>query len=90
MDATNIPTDRLTRRADEAKARGKQRVVTAGVFISDIELCARWHCKPMKLWRMRQAGKLDPATRPGGGGQNLNVLAHIEDIEARSVSKASA
>ncbi len=43
------------------------------IFITDAELSKRWHCSVMKIWRMRQDGRLNPGIKPGGGGPNLNL-----------------
>jgi hypothetical protein len=59
------------------------------VFISDAELCKRWRCSVMKLWRMRQDGRLRKGIKPGGGGPNLNYMLHIEDIEAASAARGT-
>jgi len=53
------------------------------VWLTDRELCDRWRCSPMKLWRMRASGKLRKATRPGGTGRNLNRLSEVKAVEER-------
>jgi hypothetical protein len=55
------------------------------VWLTDKELCARWRCSPMKLWRMRASGKLRKGTKIGGTGQNLNCLSEVKAIEGRHV-----
>jgi hypothetical protein len=52
------------------------------VFSTDPELCSRWRCSPMKLWRMRKAGKLN-SIQPGGYGHPwLTSNQEIARIEA--------
>jgi hypothetical protein len=60
------------------------------IFITDAELSRRWHCSVMKIWRMRQDGRLNPGIKPGGGGPNLNYLSHILEVEAKAAAEAAA
>ena len=57
-------------------------------YLSDVELCERWRCSAMRLWRLRAGGKLDPGIKPGGTGSNLNRMSHILEIEARAEAEA--
>lgn len=47
-------------------------------FHTDKELCERWHCSTMKLWRMRQKGILRKTTKIGGGRSAKNLTPHSE------------
>jgi hypothetical protein len=49
---------------DDAKS------ATDEVFYTDKQLCARWQCSHMKLWRLWQKGKLKPI-KIDGIGTNL-------------------
>src|SRR5262245_46940565 len=52
------------------------------MFLTDRELCARWRCSKMKLYRMRRAGKI-AWIRPGGCGPYLTHVDEIARIEGR-------
>src|SRR5262245_30542798 len=51
------------------------------MFYVDAELCERWRCSKMKLWRMRRDGKLN-SIRPGDCGQWLTSEDEVRRIEA--------
>jgi len=46
---------------------------TKEVLYTDKQLKERWHCSHMKLWRMRQQGKLR-SFKAGGTGPNLTPI----------------
>jgi hypothetical protein len=50
-------------------------------YHKDQVLLQRWQCSPMKLWRMRKAGKLN-SIQIGGCGPHLTSDAEIARIEA--------
>lgn len=52
------------------------------VFLTDRELKQRWHCSDMKLWRLRNAGKLRKPIKLGGTGTNLTRLSDAKAVEA--------
>jgi hypothetical protein len=66
---------------------------TKEVFYTDKQLQERWHCSHMKLWRMRQQGKLR-SFKAGGTGPNLTphseVKANEEGAEARTAQNGEA
>jgi hypothetical protein len=52
------------------------------IYITDKQLCRRWQCSPMKLWRLRGKGILEKPVKIGGAGSvNLNRIAHIRQLE---------
>jgi hypothetical protein len=51
------------------------------IFLTDKELCARWRCSHMKLWRLRNKGKLKQPTKIVGIGVNLNRLSDVLEAE---------
>jgi hypothetical protein len=53
------------------------------VFFTDKQLRDRWHCSPMKLWRLRQKGKLK-AVKVGGTGPNLTPSSEVKAVEEAS------
>ena len=50
-------------------------------WFTDNQLCARWSCSKMKLWRLRQRGKLSQATKIGGTGPNLTRGSEVRALE---------
>ena len=50
-------------------------------FVNDAELRERWRCSDMKLWRLRNAGKLPKPIKIGGTGRNLTPLEAVEAME---------
>ncbi len=56
-------------------------------FYTDKELCERWRCSPMKLWRLRQAGTLGKLTKIGAGPRCKTKNLTPED-EVRRVEEA--
>jgi hypothetical protein len=50
-------------------------------YYKDPVLMQRWGCSPMKLWRMRKAGKLN-SIQIGGCGPWLTSDAEVARIEA--------
>lgn len=54
-------------------------------FYTDKELRARWKCSAMKLWRLRQLGKLH-TVKIGGVGINLTPASNIKELEAANAS----
>jgi hypothetical protein len=52
-------------------------------YLTDRELCARWRCGGMKIWRLRKEGRLPKPFKLGGGptGKNLTALAEVLRIE---------
>jgi predicted DNA-binding transcriptional regulator AlpA len=51
------------------------------VFFTDKQLCARWQCSHMKLWRLRRSGKLPKPIKIGGGGLNLTPASLVARLE---------
>jgi hypothetical protein len=51
-----------------------------GTFFTDKELRARWKCSQMKLWRLRQDGKLY-TVKIGGVGINLTPVSSVRQLE---------
>jgi hypothetical protein len=51
------------------------------VNFTDGELCQRWRCTPMKLWRLRKAGKLN-SIKIAGGGVWLTSEEEVERVES--------
>jgi hypothetical protein len=52
----------------------------AEIFFTDKELCARWRCSAMKLWRLRQQGKLK-TVKIAGVGVNLTPASEVKALE---------
>ena len=54
------------------------------VLLTDKELCARWHCSAMTIWRMRQDGRLPPPFKPSGKplSHNRTPLSVVRALEA--------
>ena len=52
------------------------------VFITDYELRQRWKCSAMKLWRLRDKGKLSKPIKIGGVGYNLTRMSEVIALEA--------
>ena len=50
-------------------------------FFTDEELRTRWKCSDMKLWRLREKGKLPAPIKIGGSGRNLTPVAAAIDLE---------
>jgi hypothetical protein len=61
--------------------------INAEEFFTDKELQARWKCSPMKLWRLRQAGKLR-TIKIGGTGNNLTPASNVKELEVADASAA--
>jgi hypothetical protein len=56
-------------------------------FLTDKELRKRWKCSQMKLWRLRQMGKLH-TVKIGGVGVNLTPASNVRQLEnARRVTE---
>jgi hypothetical protein len=55
------------------------------VFYTDEELRKRWKCSSMKLWRLRDAGKLK-SVKIGGVGNNLTPASNVKELEAADAS----
>lgn len=53
---------------------------TDEVFYTDRELRDRWKCSHMKLWRLRQQGKLI-SVKIGGAGTNLTPASQVKALE---------
>jgi hypothetical protein len=56
-------------------------MVVSRVHFTDSELCERWRCTPMKLWRLRKAGKLN-SIKIAGVGKWLTSDEEVERIES--------
>jgi hypothetical protein len=54
------------------------------IFFTDKELRERWKCSQMKLWRLRQLGKLKKPMKIGGRGINLTPGSEVKSVEAAS------
>jgi hypothetical protein len=52
-------------------------------FLTDAQLRERWQCSNMKLWRLRQRGKLK-SIKVGGTGFNLTPLSQVQAAEEPS------
>ena len=55
------------------------------IFFTDKQLCKRWQCSQMKLWRLRKKGLLK-SIKVGGVGVNLTPASQVirlEDADAR-------
>ena len=50
------------------------------VIFTDKQLCRRWQCSQMKLWRLRQKGILK-STKVGGVGVNLTPASQVIRLE---------
>jgi hypothetical protein len=60
-------------------------------FFTDKELRKRWKCSQMKLWRLRQMGKLQ-TVKIGGVGINLtpaSLVRQLERLDTESLMEAS-
>jgi hypothetical protein len=53
---------------------------TEEVFLTDAQLRKRWQCSAMKLWRLRQQGKLK-SVKIGGAGTNLTPASEVKALE---------
>ena len=60
---------------------------TEEVFYTDKQLCARWQCSHMKLWRLRQKGKLKPI-KIDGIGTNLTPASEVKAVEVADATAA--
>jgi len=55
------------------------------IFFTDKQLCKRWQCSHMKLWRLRKKGVLE-SIKVGGAGVNLtpaSLVMRLEESDAR-------
>jgi hypothetical protein len=59
------------------------------LFFTDKQLCERWRCSHMKLWRLRQAGKLCKPIKIGGTGANLTPGSVVKAIEGGADANAA-
>ena len=50
------------------------------IFFTDKQLCKRWQCSQMKLWRRRKKGLLE-SIKVGGVGVNLTPASQITKLE---------
>jgi hypothetical protein len=52
-------------------------------FLTDEQLCQRWHCSKMKLYRLRQRGILKAPVKIGNAvlAKNLTRLSDVLDLE---------
>ena len=57
------------------------------VFYTDAQLCRRWQCSHMKLWRLRDKGVLPKPIKIGGRGTNLTPAATVMQLEAANASR---
>ena len=55
--------------------------VQADIFITDRQLCERWHCPLMKLYRLRGQGVLPKPTKIGVRGRNLTPMQVVRELE---------
>lgn len=51
------------------------------VFFTDEELCSRWQCGRMTIYRMRKSGRLPPPIKIGGTGRNLTSREKVIALE---------
>jgi hypothetical protein len=59
-------------------------------FFTDDELCERWKCSHMKLWRLRSQGKLPKPFKLGGPrSKNLTSGGEVRRVEEGSGSATS-
>jgi len=61
---------------------------TTEEFYTDEQLRKRWKCSHMKLWRLRQAGKLR-TVKIGGGGRNLTAASEVKSLEEVADERAA-
>ena len=52
----------------------------AKVYLTDKQLCRRWQCSQMKLYRLRQRGLLK-SMKVGGTGPHLTPVDHVAELE---------
>lgn len=50
------------------------------LFFTDKQLCGRWRCSKMQLWRLRHRGILCQPIKLGGS-RNLTPASHIMKLE---------
>ena len=57
------------------------------LFFTDKQLCERWRCSKMQLWRLRHRGLLCPPIKLGGW-RNLTPASRVLELEraAKEVS----
>ena len=60
------------------------------VFFTDQQLCDRWQCSHMKLWRLREQGKLSRPIKIAGAGRNLTPASVVKEVEAPVSSRPLA
>ena len=58
-------------------------------FFTDRQLCQRWHCSHMKLWRLRAKGILGQPIKIGGRGTNLTPAEHVKQLEQSTDEEAA-
>jgi hypothetical protein len=56
----------------------------SNMFLTDPELCLRWRCSMIKLYRMRKADKLR-STKIGGSGPWITSEDEIRRVESITV-----
>ena len=54
------------------------------IFLTDKQLCDRWHCSHMKLFRLRKAKRLPAPMKLNGSekSRNLTPLSVVRSLEA--------
>jgi hypothetical protein len=62
---------------DDAKSASNDQV-----FYTDKQLCERWQCSHMKLYRLRKSGKMSPPIKFGGTGPNRTTASEVKRVEA--------
>jgi hypothetical protein len=60
------------------------RLKPGKTYYTDQQLCDRWHCSKMKLWRLRQQGLLRGTFKLGGVGPNLTPEENVEELEGQT------
>ena len=50
------------------------------LFFTDKQLCERWRCSKMQLWRLRHRAILCPPIKLGGW-RNLTPASHVMELE---------
>jgi hypothetical protein len=60
----------------------RQTAVLGKRNFTDRQLCDRWHCSPMKRYRLRKQGLLR-SFKAGGVGRNLTPEDNVEELEGQ-------
>jgi hypothetical protein len=58
------------------------------IFFTDPQLCERWNCTSMDLWRKRKAGVLKRPMKLPGSRINRTPFSYIKQVEEEAFAKA--